>query len=184
VFNLGTENFTIEAWIYPVWPQGAGASIPTYQNIITFSPDFYNGMPCYPCGIQIALRVEPISNINDNIYTLDFIHRSATVFSAPPKSIRQFEWTHIAVVRNGTDLRMYINGQSVANTILSQDTNYNYPPPENLNYGIAIGNVRNRIYDSIFAGGYNGNIDELRVSKGIARYTSTFSPPGQELLNN
>jgi hypothetical protein len=73
-------------------------------------------------------------------------------------------WIHIAVTRSSGTIRTFINGtqdKSVSNT-----TTYN------------------GTYDLIGVWRYsgsdfylNGYIDDLRITKGIARYTTTFTPP-------
>ena len=73
-------------------------------------------------------------------------------------------WTHYAVARAGIALRLFVNGQMVANVV---DTN-DYTDANNL---------------GIFATGDQtvpciapSYIDELRITKGIARYTANFTP--------
>ena len=72
-------------------------------------------------------------------------------------------WYHLALVRQSNTLKLYIDG-------VAQTTTYtlSYNLPDN---GTFIGNY--------FAGGYpfNGYIDDLRVTKGVARYTANFTPP-------
>ena len=78
-------------------------------------------------------------------------------------------WFHVAVVRNGADLKFFLDGtQQGATQNVSTDTIANFM--RNLEIG---GDTNNALY-------YNGWIDELRVSKGIARWTSNFTPPTQE----
>jgi hypothetical protein len=70
------------------------------------------------------------------------------------------QWTHHAIVRNSGVLKWYINGvqvYSVANTTSSSDTQ------------IRLGN-----YSSYWWKGY---ISSLRIVKGTAVYTSSFTPP-------
>lgn len=72
-------------------------------------------------------------------------------------------WTHVAISRSGTNTRMWING-SQAGATYTDSTNYSN------NNKLTIG--ANNDGTSPFT----GYIDEIRVSKGIARYTSTFTP--------
>ena len=74
-------------------------------------------------------------------------------------------WYHIAVVRNGVNSYAFINGSQVANWS-SQDV---FDSTAELQIG--------RTAFAGAAGNVNGYIDELRVSKGVARWTSTFTPP-------
>lgn len=72
-------------------------------------------------------------------------------------------WRHIAVTRSGTSLRLFINGTQLGSTL----TNSTNLTGNQLKIGY--------YYDSTF--GFVGLIDEFRVTKGIARYTSNFTAP-------
>lgn len=72
-------------------------------------------------------------------------------------------WYHVEVARSGTSTKLFINGTQSGSTY-TDSTTY----------------TQNRLYigaDSKGGGtnGLNGWIDELRVSKGIARHTTTFT---------
>jgi hypothetical protein len=71
-------------------------------------------------------------------------------------------WAHIAVTRSGTSLRLFVNGVLDGNVSNSQnftDTN------------ITIGR-------GVWASSeFEGYLDDFRVTKGYARYTSNFTPP-------
>jgi hypothetical protein len=75
-------------------------------------------------------------------------------------------WYHIAVVRNGTSLNIYIDGVSqtlTGTTVIGTND---------------LGNLAQPLYIGAFSAGlyyFNGWIDELRISKGIARWTANFS---------
>ena len=71
-------------------------------------------------------------------------------------------WNHVAIVRSSGTMTMYINGTSTSSA--ANSTNYT---------------VAFRLIGSSFDPfSLNGYIDELRFTRGIARYTSNFlSPP-------
>jgi hypothetical protein len=71
------------------------------------------------------------------------------------------QWYHIAVVRSGSSTNLYIDGQQLASSNLN--------PINNNTNSLKIGGRGDGA--SLF-----GNIDELRITKGIARYTSNFIP--------
>ena len=75
-------------------------------------------------------------------------------------------WYHVAIVRNATAMAMYINGTSVATaTNSSSFTN-------------TAGTIGARYsQDQQY---YFGYLQDLRVTKGFARYTSAFTPPTAE----
>lgn len=79
-------------------------------------------------------------------------------------------WYHVAVVRSSGSTKLYVNGTNVGVTYA--DTN-NY-----LDGTPTIGNyLPNPIY------GFAGYIDDVRLTKGIARYTANFTPPTQAFPN-
>jgi hypothetical protein len=79
-------------------------------------------------------------------------------------------WQHFALVRSGGTLAFYINGTQSGT--LSYSTTITCPGR------ISIG-VR---FDD--ASPYTGYIDDLRITKGYARYTSNFTPPTAAFQNN
>jgi hypothetical protein len=79
-------------------------------------------------------------------------------------------WHHIAVTRSGTDLKLFVDGTQDGSTVTNST---------NLNQTVAqIG------FDTTIAGSaYTGYIDDLRITKGVARYTAAFTPPTQAFPN-
>jgi hypothetical protein len=77
-------------------------------------------------------------------------------------------FTHIAFVRDGNTRRIFIGGTQVASDTLSFNVS---------------DNVVTDIGASVQLDGdtyrYFGYIDDLRITKGLARYTTTFTPPTQ-----
>jgi hypothetical protein len=77
-------------------------------------------------------------------------------------------WTHIAVTRNGSTYTIWVNGVSGGT---ATDTGSAVANGNNLGIG-AYGNGVNPL---------NGYMDDLRITKGVARYTTTFTPPTSQL---
>jgi hypothetical protein len=81
-------------------------------------------------------------------------------------------WNHIAFVKNGSVNSIYLNGVNVgSNTVDLSSLN----PNSKLYIGCS--------YDPNLGGTVRyskGYIDELCITKGIARWTSNFSPPSSE----
>jgi hypothetical protein len=72
-------------------------------------------------------------------------------------------WYHIAISRSGTSLRAFIDGVQIGSTV-TNSINYN---ASSCIIGSSLSNARNS----------NGYIDDLRITKGVARYTANFTPP-------
>ena len=75
-------------------------------------------------------------------------------------------WYHIALVRSGNNFTTYINGTSAIATTTSASI---FDSSNVLHIG---GEVDSGTWYS-----FNGMLDELRISKGIARWTANFTPP-------
>ena len=74
------------------------------------------------------------------------------------------QWYHLALTRSGTDLRLFVDGSQQGATV-TNSTNISSAE-------LSIGKL----------GGYalqhfNGYLDDIRITKGQARYTANFTPP-------
>jgi hypothetical protein len=95
------------------------------------------------------------------------IYTNSAYSSATSNSITINTWNHIAMVRSGSTINIYVNGVS----------------------GVSITNSTNFSTSSCVIGRYadsatsflNGYLDDLRVTKGVARYTANFTPPTSQL---
>ena len=80
--------------------------------------------------------------------------------------------THVAITKSGTTYRIFIGG------LLDKEAVYATAPYDTTTQAFfAIGN--NSVSGSAVA-----DIDNLRITKGVARYTSNFTPPTQAFPNN
>jgi hypothetical protein len=78
-------------------------------------------------------------------------------------NINDGAWHHIAVTRDSGTLRAFIDGAFASSATVTQNLNSNR--------FLFIGyNPQDSVY-------YNGYIDELRITRGYARYTSSFTAP-------
>ena len=76
------------------------------------------------------------------------------------------QWTHVAVTRSGSALKMFFNGievHSVTNSDNISGSNTTY-----IGYGLS---------------GFDGDMSNLRFVKGSAVYTTSFRPPTEPLTN-
>jgi hypothetical protein len=88
-----------------------------------------------------------------------FISIQATTFSTNT-------WYHVAACRAGTTLRLFVNGTQIGSNA-TDSTNW-------------ISSGSGRIGSNQDSGQtFYGYIDDLRITKGLARYTTTFTPPTQ-----
>jgi hypothetical protein len=78
------------------------------------------------------------------------------------------QWTHVAASRQGSTIRLFINGVLTASGTQSA----------------SIGSSTGSAYVGNRADlnhPFKGYIDDLRITKGVARYTSNFTPPTAQL---
>jgi uncharacterized repeat protein (TIGR02543 family) len=143
-FNFGTGDFTIDTWVR----FSSTSDLQTLYsqndvggNLIWF---YYYG-PSQQIGFRARKNSVYVSSYNTPVLTLS------------PGS-----WHHIALVRTGGHIHVYMDGIDTGGTegaVIGNTDLGNIPAP------VRIG------YDPYFGGYLNGHIDEFRVSKGIARYT-------------
>lgn len=87
-------------------------------------------------------------------------------------SLSASTWYYFTVVRSGTattNLKIYLNGTLDATSGTALTDNFNQTNP------MYVGVNRTA------ASPLNGYVDDLRITKGLARYTSNFAPPTQQL---
>jgi len=78
------------------------------------------------------------------------------------------QWYHVAGTRSGTTTRIFIDG-TLTSTGTSDSNSYNFSK-DNLLIG------RNG-WDGSGSQAFHGYIDDVRITKGVARYTATFTAP-------
>lgn len=83
---------------------------------------------------------------------------------AESNSFAQNTWHHFAVTRLSGKIRIFVNGEK---------SNFDYTSFSNINSGsVRIGT--NGFSNSFW---FNGYLDDIRITKGVARYTENFTPP-------
>jgi hypothetical protein len=75
------------------------------------------------------------------------------------------QWTHLAASRSGSTLRLFCNGIQI------------YAGSNSVSYSVASLQIGRST--GVSAVDLNGYIDDLRITKGVARYQSSFTPPTQ-----
>jgi hypothetical protein len=148
-FQFGTGAFTMEAWIYLI-------SKP--KNI---APVIATGTTSFTTGSYYFV----VDGSNKLQFGGSGISISALISAS---TISTGQWYHVAASRSGTTTKIFING-TLEDTETGDTTSYNYST-NNLLIG------RNG-WDNSGTQGFYGYIDEVRITKGVARYTATFTAP-------
>lgn len=81
-------------------------------------------------------------------------------------------WYHVALINTAGTTKLYVDGVSILSATDAL-------PSGNLILQLGYQAFGNNPNDYL-----NGYIDEIRITKGIARYTSNFNPPNQPFSNN
>jgi len=146
--RFGTGDFTIEMWLYANTVSGTGRPI---------NQDFNNDGS--GAGNFVILRAGG---------DLLFYSAAATawdnVSALSMGSISVNTWTHFSITRHSGIVYTWRNGVAVANVSGAGNLS-NTGDITIASYGLGI------------SGFYDGYIDDLRITKGVARYTANFTPP-------
>jgi hypothetical protein len=153
-FEFGSGDFTIEAWLYRTADSGQyDSEIVGYGN-----PNTLNGWHFGLSGSSGGTANRIQLNLNYSGY---LVISSGTI---PVNT-----WTHVAVTRSGTSFKVFINGNQDGSATSSAT------PTTTSSSRLYVGTGA---YDP---GSVNrtitGYIDDLRITKGVARYTANFTPP-------
>jgi hypothetical protein len=146
---FGSNDFTIDFWIYPtaVPASSAGLFVQMAGNT-----DYNN---------RFAVR---LNNANPPLVRVEYVLGGASQianFTTLPLTMNA--WNHVAVVRSGNTLSVYINGVFDASVAFSG----------------SFQDMSGSIYIGAYSDGqspFSGYLDEYRVSN-VARWTSSFTPP-------
>ena len=149
---FGTGDFTIEAWVYHVGNFGG------YEGI------FGNWGGSGDSYIWETVGAGASSDIEFYYYNTGGTFVGPVQGAAVPKN----QWVHLAVCRDGSTIRMFVNG-----TMHGTGTS--------ISTGFQDGSTPFQVGAVGGAGSWNGYVSDLRVTKGQALYTANFTP-STELL--
>ena len=145
-WSFGADNFTIECWVN-------SSDTGQYASIASADLQPVDGW---------ALLLNSVSNDGKIAFFEKNLASSLLVTSSG--AFNNSSWHHVAVVRNNTNLSIYVNGTSLASSTVSGSAT-----SAGTLYlgGSSVSPARDFI----------GYIDDLRITKGVARYTANFTPP-------
>ena len=109
-----------------------------------------------------SFLLNPVAN--DGKLTFYEPNLAPSLLSTATGGLNNNQWHHAALVKNGTLLSIYVNGISSASLTTSASASL---PGTLYVGGSVVGGSR----------ALNGYIDDLRITKGVARYTANFTPP-------
>ena len=145
-FNMGTGDFTIEAWYY----------FTSFSNSFGHY-DQWNGSSTGSGNVQMW-------NSTSSQGKIKWYYDGSSNFTSST-TMSTGQWYHVAYVRESGTLKIYFNGTVDSNT---------------QSYSSQFGKTGTLYLGDQHAGGGGAPqyyIDDLRVTKGLARYTSNFTAP-------
>jgi len=159
-WNFSTGDLTIDLWIYLNSLPSSGVQYGICEQYV----DANNGW-----GIGI---------VNDGTgYWLNFYERTTAsgwhILFQRQVSLAISTWYHLAISRNGSNFRWFLNGSQVGTTYVNSDSMSDFAAI------LSIGRV-----SMSGATYFPGRIEEFRISKGTARWTTTFTPSRTPLVSD
>ena len=151
-FNMGTGDFTLEAWFYFTSFANSFAMFDQWDSSGSTRNQLWH------------------STANDGKLTWYYAGTS-NIASANP-AVSTGAWTHIALVRYSGTLKMYINGTAESDTA---------------SHSGQFGRSHTMYFGDQHGGGAGAPqyyMDDLRITKGLARYTSNFTAPTSAHLSS
>ena len=148
--NFSDENFTIECWVYPT-RSGQGFGDYIFGDVDS-------------SGNNTTGTIQALFDSSNQFKTYVILNNTLNTITGTAKSLNS--WYHYAIVRNGTDISMYINGTKEGTSLTTSTA------VDTTTIGMAVGGPGD--YAGLYLQGY---IDEFRITKGVARYTSNFTAP-------
>jgi hypothetical protein len=156
--NFGSGNFTIEGWLY----LNTTGVYQVFFSRTLASVSGYGGTWLRVTDTNVLQAA-----FSSGTTAHDFTITCSTALSAST-------WYHVAYVRNGSAFNIYLNGTSNGSATSSATM---YSAGTTVTVGVQT--------NSNSAFGYlNGYIDDLRITKGVARYTANFTAPTAAFPNN
>ena len=152
-WDFGTGDFTLEAWIYTT-------TVAAGQGTVIARQEATNNM---------------VLQFRRNGSDFDFIARDTgganLLVVTASAAISANTWHHVAASRNGSTLRLFVDGVQKNSGTISNTLDCSRP--------LTIGVVN----DTSLAGYFNGYIDDVRITKDVGRYSAGFTPPSSPFHN-
>ena len=156
LYDWWNTDYTIEAWVYP-------SDLSTWEN--GYDQGIPNMIGNFSLGNNWSFGPTASGTVKFYYYT------NTTNYVNHPTTISAGQWTHIAMTHTSSGINVFVNGVG-----LSSPVSVSGSPASDANTPLNISN-------------YNGsqligNIKDLRITKGYARYKDNFVPPTADYPSN
>jgi hypothetical protein len=160
-YAFGSGKWTIEGWFYNQNVSGSSGTVYLISvwGIAGQADTTYSQFVLRAINNNLEIVLQPTGGAG------------LTLITGTGNGLTANTWQHLAAVRNGNNVSLYINGTSVASTPYTATLNN---PASRLVLGAQLSGGAGTYY-------YTGYMDDIRITKGIARYTTNFNtnlPPG------
>jgi hypothetical protein len=153
-FAFGTGDFTIECWM-----NSNDVSSSTQRGICQISSTSGGLQTSYANSIIIVQGIGAGTGLTGGL----FVNIDNVNFGVNTAVLSTGTWYHVALTRSSGNVRLFLNGNlHVSGTSTANLTCQN----------LVVGGYYNSSYL------YNGYLQDFRIYKGVAKYTSNFTPPG------
>ncbi len=146
----GTADFTVDFWVY-------------FNSLVSPNVILYDDRPTGTNGFYATIYVDTLSTP-----TFRYLTNSSNRITGATTIVIN-TWYHVALSRVSGTTKLFLNGVQEGSSYTDSDNLISGGTSRPL---IGISGVDG-------SGSFNGFIDELRVSKGIGRWSTTFAPPKQ-----
>jgi hypothetical protein len=146
---LGSGDFTIEMWVNP------SATTNNYPCIISNLAFASNSWQLYDRHLS--------ANTKFTFWVYN-INTSSPVLTSTT-TVSNGTWYHLAITRSGSTWRLFVNGTQEASTTSTAAAD------AGTSYSLSVG------WSKSSTENYAGYIDDLRITRGYARYTANFTAP-------
>ena len=151
---IGTDDFTIEAWVYHV------GAFPSYAGI--FGPWTGTG--------DNSFILEAVGSGSTSDLEFYYYDTGGSSTMAQGAAMTKNQWHHVAVCRAANTIRVFVDGVMYGSG--SSDST-------NIRQGSSIATIGGHVAGT--GGNWNGYISNLRYVKGQGLYTANFTPSTEAL---
>jgi len=155
LFNFGTQNFTIETWY-------------KHQGTTGNYPSIISGQAWNSLAGGVGFRFDNLGSSRVQFFwngVGDPWLSSSSTFNNTSSS----PWMHLALTREGNTFRIFVNGVLEATGTNSGNINFSHGGNTFIGFGPWDG-----------GNGYlNAYLENLQVHRGLAKYTTNFTPPNR-----
>jgi hypothetical protein len=142
-----------------------------------FAVEFWMYRTTSPAATQIVLDMRVNGSANEPVIYMDSSYQLICGLNGTASAISSGytvpinTWTHVALTRQGTSTKLFVNGAQGGSTVTDSVAKI-------------AGAVTIGARQSDAGGKFTGYLDEIRISRGVARYTTTFTPSAQSYTSD